>query len=266
MQGVSHYADWSVRGWHPREFKAGDLTPWLVTLMRSGVALKVARQAAKQAAMQQNIKAELHLGGNMTRRLHAAPERDAQASQPRVQTAGAGRNVQQHAVGAGAGQQQLDRAARRRSRSSQGAAQQGPAAVNLPAGILAQQELQAALAACNSAHAIATASQLVFKPAQSAHAQKRLAPSKAQAVKSQEEGRTSLQDMLQTGGADGSSADAGGSVQGQGPGKWLVAAGYVPLSQRCPLFARKFPEDVQEGVLAMALSCRGLGLGSWCAA
>jgi hypothetical protein len=58
--------------------------------------------------------------------------------------------------------------------------------------------------------------------------------------------------------------EAGGSNHAQTAGHWLTAAGFLPLGQRCPLFARKFPANAQQEVLSMALSCAGLGLGSWC--
>jgi hypothetical protein len=45
---------------------------------------------------------------------------------------------------------------------------------------------------------------------------------------------------------------------------WIAAAGYVALASHCPLFARKFPASVANHTLAMALSCAGVGLGSWC--
>jgi hypothetical protein len=47
---------------------------------------------------------------------------------------------------------------------------------------------------------------------------------------------------------------------------WIVAAGYAPLAFHCPLFARKFTAAVTNHTLAMALSCAGIGLGSWCSA
>ncbi len=40
--------------------------------------------------------------------------------------------------------------------------------------------------------------------------------------------------------------------------------GYQRLGYDCALFARKFPESVVNRTLAMALSCGGLGLDSWC--
>jgi hypothetical protein len=44
----------------------------------------------------------------------------------------------------------------------------------------------------------------------------------------------------------------------------VVSRGYAPLGYHCPLFARKFAPDAVEAVMEMALSCDGLGLGSWC--
>ncbi len=39
---------------------------------------------------------------------------------------------------------------------------------------------------------------------------------------------------------------------------------YQPLGQQCTLFARKFTASALPASLHMALSCTGLGLGSWC--
>jgi hypothetical protein len=53
-------------------------------------------------------------------------------------------------------------------------------------------------------------------------------------------------------------------VAGSGGSGWLVDAGYVPLGPHCSLFGRKFTAAVVNQTLAMALSCNGVGLGSWC--
>jgi hypothetical protein len=65
----------------------------------------------------------------------------------------------------------------------------------------------------------------------------------------------------------GSSTDAdnGLDLWRVGAARWIVDAGYVPLDSHCALFARKFTASVVNETLAMALSCAGLGLGSWCA-
>lgn len=52
---------------------------------------------------------------------------------------------------------------------------------------------------------------------------------------------------------------AGASVR-----KWVVSSGYQPVGQHCSLFARKFKQPAAPAALAMALSCNGVGLGSWC--
>jgi hypothetical protein len=57
---------------------------------------------------------------------------------------------------------------------------------------------------------------------------------------------------------------AGQAVPDIGGAAWMTAAGYVALASHCPLFARKFPASVSNHTLAMALSCAGIGLGSWC--
>lgn len=45
---------------------------------------------------------------------------------------------------------------------------------------------------------------------------------------------------------------------------WLIRLGYKPLQASCPLFARKFPANIANDTLQMALSCAGLQLGHWC--
>jgi hypothetical protein len=129
----------------------------------------------------------------------------------------------------------------------------------------AQKELQEALDACNSARAISTASQL-FRPAQEASDQctSQTGTYRPQPLPS----GASQQTYSQSRSADNSTVDTGNNADHavQDADHWLVGAGYAPLGQRCGLFARKFPAGEQEAVLVMALSCRGLGLGSWCAA
>jgi hypothetical protein len=73
-------------------------------------------------------------------------------------------------------------------------------------------------------------------------------------------------------GMNSSAAGAGKSILQEGryashhepEQHWLVEAGYLPLTARQPLFARKFPAKVQGELLEFALSCAGLGLGDWC--
>jgi hypothetical protein len=65
--------------------------------------------------------------------------------------------------------------------------------------------------------------------------------------------------------AAGSKAAAGAKQLAESVGaSWIVDAGYVPPDSHCALFARKFTAAVVNETLAMALSCAGLGLGSWC--
>jgi hypothetical protein len=58
--------------------------------------------------------------------------------------------------------------------------------------------------------------------------------------------------------------DAASNSQTLDKSNWLSAAGFAPLGSHCPLFARKFPNSSINRTLAMALSCSGLGLASWC--
>ncbi|WIA35555.1 hypothetical protein OEZ86_003980 [Tetradesmus obliquus] len=77
-----------------------------------------------------------------------------------------------------------------------------------------------------------------------------------------QEGGQRLAALKSGNSAEGAAADAARDV---GAARWMVSAGYVPLGSHCPLFARKFTAGVVNETLAMALSCAGIGLGSWCA-
>ena len=44
----------------------------------------------------------------------------------------------------------------------------------------------------------------------------------------------------------------------------VLSQDYVSMLEHCSLFARKFPGNMVHTSLSMALSCNGLGLGSWC--
>lgn len=213
LQGSTHYADWSAGGWHPKTFTAADLTPQLVTLMRSGVPGKVARLAA----LQQESTAQLPATASSIR------NKDLQQSRA------------------------------------------------------AAMAMDAAAAECNAAQAVLTATKLIFKP---------LIAGQAHLQAGGEDGAAVLQQQLQQNdvrlahGATGEpqAAAGGGFIGGSQAASglnlnasaqetstnWLLAAGYMPLGKRCPLFARKFPSEIEHEVLAMVLSCRGLGLGSWC--
>lgn len=46
--------------------------------------------------------------------------------------------------------------------------------------------------------------------------------------------------------------------------EWVLREGYQPLGYDCSLFGRKFPASLAHHALEMALSCNGIGLGSWC--
>jgi hypothetical protein len=195
LQGLIHYADWSDGWGSPKSFKAAELTPELVTYMRAGVQLKLARQAAEEAAQQRSRDAN--------------PANASHTPQP-----------------------------------LRGA----------------QKELNEALGACNSACALSTATR-IFGTAQEASDQ-----STPQTDTEREQHGGSQQTVHQSRAADSSTVNTDNSVHMQNANHWLVSAGYAPLGQRCGLFARKFAAGEQDAVLAMALSCRGLGLGWWCAA
>jgi hypothetical protein len=143
----------------------------------------------------------------------------------------------------------------------------------------ARAQLAAGAAKCRSADAIASSAESLFQPlrrrasdsARAAAAQlqqdRRTVQSRHPAAVVVERGPSDRQARLAESAAGrGSSAwqfDRAGAHHRSGQ-HWLEEAGYVPLSARCPLFARKFPAEVQQEVLAMALSCDGLGLGAGC--
>jgi hypothetical protein len=122
----------------------------------------------------------------------------------------------------------------------------------------------AAVAQCNSAQALSTATSRVFQLSSAGRAQ--LASQDAahgqqlQALSMKQSGRPALL----AGDAGVFATGQGGSSSAQAADHWLTAAGFLPLDQRCPLFARKFPATAQQEVLLYALGCAGLGLGSWC--
>lgn len=124
---------------------------------------------------------------------------------------------------------------------------------------VAAAAMAAAAAECDSGRAMTIATHLVFKPRQSLVGYVEQSRQEQQ----QQHQHPSQQSAQQLAGAD---ADGlAGSLPTNGSSEephWLLSAGYEPLNQRCPLFARKFPE-VDE-VLPIALSCAGLQLGSWC--
>jgi len=125
---------------------------------------------------------------------------------------------------------------------------------------VAAAAMAAAAAECDSGRAVTTATHLIFKPRQFLVGDVEQPRQEQQ----QQYQRPSQQSAQQLAGAD---ADGlAGSLPTNGSSEedphWLPTAGYQPLNQRCPMFARKFL-DVDE-VLAMALSCAGLQLGSWC--
>lgn len=141
---------------------------------------------------------------------------------------------------------------------------------------VAAAAMAAAAAECDAAQAIATASTLIFNKRGSQkhtpHVQhpvlRRHLLQAAGSGAAAEQGRVEQAQALQMqAGIAAMGGEAGGTSGQAAPPQlhWLVAAGYRPLGQRCPLFARKFTNDTQAEVLSMALSCAGLGLGSWCA-
>lgn len=131
----------------------------------------------------------------------------------------------------------------------------------------AKAQLAAAPARCRPADAIASATHSVFQALQHAHSLRRskgvqrqpnilhaaLGPALGTPAASQDASSNSMPQM----GSDGAPRGSGQH--------WLLDAGYLPLSEpSCRLFARKFPADLQEELLGLALSCAGLGLGAEC--
>jgi hypothetical protein len=254
LQGLVSYAQWRSNGWHPKTFAAKDITPELVQRMRGGGQASAVLAAFAPDAATPALDAETAAA------IAAAVEATIAEAEAEVAAAKA---------------------------SAAAAAQMEATAV--------YDDTPVALPACEVAAAIHSATTLVFQPpavikqhkvqhadAESAiehvvpagdisgsttspvlshvhvsglaQAGRRLAADASGSYKAPEDSAADSE-------ASAAAAQLAGNVGGA---SWIVDAGYVPLDSHCALFARKFTAAVVNETLAMALSCAGLGLGSWC--
>jgi hypothetical protein len=274
LQGRVNYVDWSPGGWHPKTFTAKDITPALVPRMRGG---GVAAQFQQPGAA---------LPGQLT----AAPAVDAE-------TAAAAAVAE--AVGATLAKAEAEVAAARAAAATAAAALQlqesaeadddrmepacdVAAAMYSAAGIFVQPQGGAAAAASDAASAGAAAAAAAAAAAKSLgsvvsdvqyhlRVQMSWLRKKGRQLDSEHSSSSSSSMGIEAGAEAGASMqqvrddnDDGYDLWRDGASRWIVDAGYMPLASHCPLFARKFTAGVVNETLAMALSCAGLGLGSWC--
>lgn len=306
LQGLTHYADWSSGGWHPKTYTAQDITPGMVQRMRSGqqdrqhsaaaATASTTAAAAIAASGYNNLEYKTGmLSGSVASSSNNASSSSADRGSGGFSTVQSSRNASGGVLesGAAAGGGSLPGKSNRMS-------------------ITAKQLAARPPAPCHSSAAIWSAATHIFKPldaspsgadgvAQTAwsvdadgagrqsstlanSALGRHAPAWRATIGSRaasgdkaaaaiagtafqhEGGQTLAADTQRmpgqvgrSGGATDSSPATSGLLSG-----WIVAAGYVPLGVNCPMFARKFPAAAVNQTLALALSCSGLGLGSWC--
>uniref|UniRef100_A0A383VRB6 Uncharacterized protein n=1 Tax=Tetradesmus obliquus TaxID=3088 RepID=A0A383VRB6_TETOB len=272
-QGAATYVDFSAGGWHPQSFKAQNITPALVQRMRGGGHLIEAEpKLAAAAAQQADAAAALS-----TDEEHAAALADA------IEATIAEAEADMHAASAAAAAEAAQLAGMERPAQQQQQIQLPPceveAAMQSAAKLFRAATHRTAPTAAEAAHA----DHYADAPDGEAGADDDAAAAGAAAHIRNLRGWPSptghRQSMRLLGVSQylrrllaGSSSTPAAQQQpearfkGGKAGHWVVAAGYAPLAAHCPLFARKFTAAVTNHTLAMALSCAGIGLGSWCAA
>jgi hypothetical protein len=249
LQGRVNYVDWSPGGWHPKTFAAKDITPALVPRMRGGGAT-----AAMPAAA---------LPGHLT----AARVVDADTAAAAAVAKAVGETLAK---------------AEAQVAAARAAAATAAAALRLQEAAAVDEDDDGLEPPCGVAAAMYSASSIFQQPpAGDGSSAVGRAAAAAAAVQSLGSVVSDVQYHLRVqmswlrkkgrqldsehGSSSSSDAGDGYDLWRDGAAKWIVDAGYVPLASHCPLFARKFTAGVVNETLAMALSCAGLGLGSWCA-
>jgi hypothetical protein len=240
LQGSATYADFSAGGWHPQSFKAQNITPALVQRMRGGGYIKEVQPAA-------------------------VPETAAAFSTDEDQAAALA-----DAIDATIAEAEADVVAASAAAAAKAAQQD----------LGMQPEQPTVLPPCEVDAAMHSAAKLFITAARRNVPDPSAVPDHTAAsdVDGGVRGRglhslplhilhglsNTRQQQRQLLVVDNSGAsEAHLRVKGT---QWIVAAGYAPLASHCPLFARKFTAAVTNHTLAMALSCAGIGLGSWCSA
>lgn len=280
-QGAATFVDFSAGGWHPQSFKAQNITPALVQRTRGGGHLPEAEsQLAAAAAQQADAAAAL-----------STDEEQAAALADAIEATIAEAEADMHAASAAAAAEAAQLEGMARPQQQQQQIQLPPceveAAMHCAAKLFPAATHRTAPSAAAAAHAdhYADASDgAAGADAAAAGAAADAAAAGAAAHIRNLRGwpfpaghRQSLrllgirQHLRQLLAGSSSSTPAAqqqpeARFKGGKAGHWVVAAGYAPLAPHCPLFARKFTAAVTNHTLAMALSCAGIGLGSWCSA
>lgn len=288
-KGRVSYADWAPGGWHPRTFSAKDITSSLVQRMRGGGQAAAVQAAALLDAAAPNMDAETAAA---VAQAFAATLADAEAEvAAELEAAKAAAQLQDAAdkdadgpplpacEAAAAIHSALTLVFQPRgtptgTQHSVSPAHAGPEADEFAvpaqgmrggttAGGAAEAATQPAAAAAATGRRPLSTVRLHLQCQQPAQ-QRTYAglASWQRSLRLLQEGGQRLAALKSGNSAEGAAADAARDV---GAARWMVSAGYVPLGSHCPLFARKFTAGVVNETLAMALSCAGIGLGSWCA-
>jgi hypothetical protein len=253
LQGLVSYAHWRSNGWHPKTFAAKDITPELVQRMRGG------GQAAAVLAATAPDAATPALDAETAAAIAAAVEATiAEAEVAAAKASAAAAAAQMEATGV-----YDDTPVALPSCEVAAAIHSATTLVFQPQEAIKQHKVQHADAESAIEHVVpagdisgSTTSPVLSDVHVSGLAQagRQLAADASGSYKAPE-------DTAADSGASAAAAQLAGNVGGA---SWIVDAGYVPLDSHCALFARKFTAAVVNETLAMALSCAGLGLGSWC--
>lgn len=212
-QGVAHYADWSLRGWHPRAFLAQDITDTLVDMMRgvNGVPGIQGSACDVDAAVQSANRLFIKRSGSMSQDYRGVNVPGATAISSNIFN-----DRNSYTSGSSGGTRTGDNG-------------------GLPS-------------ASNGASMHAGS-----RPSPAALRYRRTIPGKQQQDRDHQQSKDSLMSHLHD--------DHQASLSNI---DWVLAQGYRPMGYECSLFARKFGPAIVNETLAMALSCTGLGFGSWC--
>jgi hypothetical protein len=227
--GLAHYADWSSGGWHPRTFGAADvLDAVLVARMRAGAGSAGSRSAA-------GCDVDAALGS--ARQLLLSQRQAAEAA---VGTTHPGEE-------AAAGYWQQRRAPQLAPRPPNAGLLQRLGQLLQPlAWLLGPDDLMQRQAFANGGEGVSSKATVQALDADSA---------------GQRDGVTAADN---TGSGQHVDAPAVDSYSQQMAAWVRWQLGYQAMGPHCSLIARKFTADALPGTLQMALSCGGLGLGSWC--
>ncbi|KAF6256320.1 core-2/I-branching enzyme-domain-containing protein [Scenedesmus sp. NREL 46B-D3] len=261
-KGRVSYADWSPGGWHPKTFAAQEITPELVPQMRGGhQAAGVHPTAALPGhlAAAPVVDAETAVAGAVAGAVGEALARaGAQVAAATAAAAAAALRLQQSAAPDDEGLP-CDVAAAMYSASSIFVQPRGDAAAGV--GDAASADAAAAATALDVNGVMSDVQYwLGVQMSWLRRKGRQLDSSSSSSSSSRGDEHDAHAAPVQQPGRDSDEY----ALLRHGAARWMVGAGYVPLASHCPLFARKFTAGVVNETLAMALSCAGLGMGSWC--